>query len=158
MPVGHRIFVNEAARPVSFQKENSVFLGNLPRSVTEQAVVDFFEQNGITDVTTVRLVRDKWTQEGKGFGFAMFGSMGSVREALDLADEKLGGRQVRITRCRSQKGERTREPRFNPRDDRHKKAAPEEEDDGLTVQRVCLTVDSGRLWYFFFVFLSTLWI
>ncbi len=48
----------------------SAFLGSLPYDVTEDEIRDHFA--GCGDIESVRLVRDKKTNVGKGFGFILF--------------------------------------------------------------------------------------
>ncbi|KAJ7672897.1 hypothetical protein B0H14DRAFT_3909162 [Mycena olivaceomarginata] len=50
----------------------SIFLGNLDFASTESDVREFFEGVGERWVQTVRLIRDRETQLGKGFGYISF--------------------------------------------------------------------------------------
>jgi RNA recognition motif-containing protein len=60
----------------------SVFVGNLPFDVSEEAVWSAFEACG--KVSYVRLIREPRTRVGKGFGYVGFNDAGSVESALGL--------------------------------------------------------------------------
>ncbi len=74
----------------------SVFLGGLSFAANEEQVRSFFASCG--DVESVRLVRDKKINVGKGIGFVTFKNRFSVAEALKLSGKKLLDRAVRITK------------------------------------------------------------
>ncbi|XP_074552396.1 RNA-binding protein 34 [Halichoeres trimaculatus] len=76
--------------------KRSVFVGNLSFEVTEISFRRHFEACGA--VEGVRLVRDKNSGLGKGFGYVLFESADSVQLALELDGSKLEGRPVRVKR------------------------------------------------------------
>ncbi|CAL8334199.1 unnamed protein product [Lota lota] len=76
--------------------KRSVFVGNLPFELTEAALREHFE--GCGAVTAVRLIRDKDSGLGKGFGYILFESADSVQLALKLDGSTLAGRKVRVKR------------------------------------------------------------
>jgi len=45
----------------------NIYVGNIPRETTEKEIRDAFEQYG--EVDTVNLVKDRYTNTLKGFGF-----------------------------------------------------------------------------------------
>ena len=67
----------------------SVFLGNLPHDITDEALWSLFEPCG--RVAYVRIVREKRTQIGKGFGYVGFHEAGAVERALLLHGTKVCG-------------------------------------------------------------------
>ena len=96
----------------------SVFLGNLPHSVSEETLWQLFGSCG--RIAYVRLIREPRTGLGKGFGYVGFHEAGSVERALTLhgtqvaaaaaagADGAAGdgdatdggkGRPIRVFRC-----------------------------------------------------------
>ncbi len=77
----------------------SVFLGNLPFDVQDEAIWRVFSECG--KVEYVRIVRDANTQQGKGFGYVCFESKGSVEMALERHETKLFGRAIRVQRCKA---------------------------------------------------------
>ena len=89
---------------VSFDESRSVFVGNLPLTISDDAVRKFFSSCGL--VSSVRLVRDSTTQLGKGFGFVLFESANSVKLALSLHGGSLEGRELRIFKSSKEKGDK----------------------------------------------------
>ncbi|XP_078061550.1 RNA-binding protein 34 isoform X2 [Mustelus asterias] len=74
----------------------SVFLGNLPYDISEDQVRDHFCQCG--EIESVRIVRDRFSGMGKGFGYVLFQSTDAVTLALKLNNSELKERQVRVSR------------------------------------------------------------
>ena len=76
-----------------------LFVGNLPYSVTDEHIWRFFIEQGLTDVTRVRIPRDHnstaWGN-AKGFGYVEFASRESVVKALKLKTPQLADRKIRI--------------------------------------------------------------
>ncbi|KAJ9084530.1 Nucleolar protein 12 [Entomophthora muscae] len=80
-----------------YPKKSSVFIGNIPLDIEEEDIWQHFEKCG--KVCGVRVVRDKSTNLGKGFGYVLFESPSSVQLALNLAGSSLAKREIRVTRC-----------------------------------------------------------
>jgi RNA recognition motif-containing protein len=74
-----------------------VFIGNLPLSISEETIWEFFGSCG--QVINVRIVRDKTTNLGKGFGYVTFADKSTIELALQLAGTDCGGRPIRINKC-----------------------------------------------------------
>ncbi|XP_063369395.1 uncharacterized protein LOC134657760 [Cydia amplana] len=89
---------------------HSVFVGNIPFALEDEGLREKFEKCG--EIESVRIVRDKKTNAGKGFGYVNFTSRDGVELALALTDEDLTikNRIMRVKRCtqvtqrQSQKG------------------------------------------------------
>jgi len=84
-----------------YDPKRTVFVGNLPYSATEEELLGAFSTGGAS-VEAVRVVRDKLTQVGKGFGFVLFKERSSVLAALNLDQIRcplLGDKTLRVTRC-----------------------------------------------------------
>uniref|UniRef100_A0A3P9I5C8 RNA binding motif protein 34 n=1 Tax=Oryzias latipes TaxID=8090 RepID=A0A3P9I5C8_ORYLA len=92
----YNIRVDRATDGSSHDHKRSVFVGNLPFDIHEQAFRKHFETCGT--VEGVRLVRDKDSGLGKGFGYVLFESADSVQLALELNASKLEGRSIRVKR------------------------------------------------------------
>jgi nucleolar protein 12 len=90
----HHLRIDDTSNPKSLLPLKSVFLGNLPLDVCEEEIWQLFSEIGT--ITNVRLVRDKTSQIGKGFGFVEFSDKGSVSLALKQ-NLKIKDRQIRIT-------------------------------------------------------------
>lgn len=95
---------------VKHDYKRSIFIGNLPFDVTDDDVWNAFEQCG--QIENVRLIRDKATSVGKGFGYVLFEDEASVALALKLEGNCLiSNRQVRIkTAMKKPKANNQRRP------------------------------------------------
>ncbi|KAL4639894.1 RNA-binding protein 34 [Arapaima gigas] len=93
---GFHIRVDLASKANSHNHKKSVFVGNLPFDVTELPVRQHFEQCG--GIEAVRLVRDRNSGMGKGFGYILFENADAVQLALKLNDSELQGRKIRVKR------------------------------------------------------------
>ncbi|XP_024145617.1 RNA-binding protein 34 isoform X2 [Oryzias melastigma] len=92
----YNIRVDKVTDGSSHDHKRSVFVGNLPFDINEQAFRKHFETCGA--VEGVRLVRDQNSGLGKGFGYVLFESADSVELALELNASKLEGRSIRVKR------------------------------------------------------------
>lgn len=90
----HHLRVDDSNNPKALVPFRSVFLGNLPLDSTEEEIWTLFSEMG--NVTNVRLVRDKMTLVGKGFGFVEFSDKGAVSLALKKK-VVVKNREIRIT-------------------------------------------------------------
>ena len=75
----------------------SVFVGNLPFSVSEQQLYDVFD--GCGTITGVRVVRDPLLALGKGFAFVTFADTTAVKKALAMQGAAIDGRELRLTKA-----------------------------------------------------------
>jgi nucleolar protein 12 len=94
---GKHLRVDLAAKDHKNDTKKSIFIGNLPFNISEEKVWDFFGTCG--QVTNVRLVRDRKTNLGKGFGYVTFAEKSSIELALQLAGSECAGREIRISKC-----------------------------------------------------------
>jgi nucleolar protein 12 len=91
--------VDGASNDKQHDRKRSVFLGGLPFDTEEEELWEFFKDCG--DVESVRAVRDKTTNVGKGFGYVQFRDRDSVDAALALTDKKFRNKtKIRIQRCK----------------------------------------------------------
>ncbi|KAM4604062.1 RNA-binding protein 34 [Polymixia lowei] len=90
------IRVDRVTESSSHDHKRSIFVGNLEFEIKELALRQHFEECG--NVENVRLVRDKDSGMGKGFGYILFESADSVQLALKLDGSKLEGRYIRVKR------------------------------------------------------------
>ncbi|KAG9477809.1 RNA-binding protein 34 [Eleutherodactylus coqui] len=97
MSSGFHIRVDLASKSSSHSNKKTVFVGNLSYDIEEEALREHFSQCGT--VEGVRVIRDKNTGIGKGFGYVLFQGTDSVQLALKLDNSELMGRKLRIKRC-----------------------------------------------------------
>ena len=71
-----------------------LFCGNLPWSVDDDKIADFFKDCGT--VTATRWLNDKETGDFKGVGWVTFSSTEEVDKAVEMGGEQLDGRPIRI--------------------------------------------------------------
>ncbi|KFV42207.1 RNA-binding protein 34, partial [Gavia stellata] len=105
---GFHIRVDIASKNSSHDNKRSVFLGNLSYDISDDAVREHFSVCG--GVVAVRIVRDRKTGLGKGFGYVLFENTDAVHLALKLNDSVLMGRKIRVKRC----GEKWKAPQKRP--------------------------------------------
>ncbi|NXO94694.1 RBM34 protein, partial [Certhia brachydactyla] len=98
---GFHIRVDTASETGSHDNKRSVFLGNLPYDIPDDAVREHFQVCG--DVVRVRVVRDSRTGLGKGFGYVLFENTDAVHLALKLNNSVLMGRKIRVQRVADKK-------------------------------------------------------
>ncbi|XP_052662655.1 RNA-binding protein 34 [Harpia harpyja] len=94
---GFHIRVDIASKTNSHDNKRSVFLGNLSYDISDDAVREHFSVCG--GVVAVRIVRDRKTSLGKGFGYVLFENTDAVHLALKLNETVLMGRKIRVKRC-----------------------------------------------------------
>uniref|UniRef100_A0A8D0HGB4 RNA binding motif protein 34 n=1 Tax=Sphenodon punctatus TaxID=8508 RepID=A0A8D0HGB4_SPHPU len=94
---GFHIRVDLASKSSSHDNKRSVFVGNLPYDIEDDAMRDHFYACG--NVVGVRIVRDKNSGIGKGFGYILFEDTDAVHLALKLNNSELKGRKLRVKRC-----------------------------------------------------------
>ncbi|XP_006122114.3 RNA-binding protein 34 [Pelodiscus sinensis] len=94
---GFHIRVDLASKATSHDNKRSVFVGNLSYEIEDDTVREYFSDCG--NVVAVRIVRDKNTGIGKGFGYILFENTDAVHLALKLNNSELKGRRLRVNRC-----------------------------------------------------------
>jgi RNA-binding protein 39 len=80
----------------------TVFVYHLATSVTEDYLIDFFNQNA-GKVNSVRLIKDKFTGRSKGFGYVEFQEEESVKFALKLAGTQVQGHELMVKTSEAEK-------------------------------------------------------
>ncbi|XP_048341924.1 RNA-binding protein 34 isoform X2 [Sphaerodactylus townsendi] len=94
---GFHIRVDLASESTSHDNKRSVFVGNLPYDIDDDTVRQHFSECGT--VTGVRIVRDRNTGIGKGFGYVLFKDTDAVHLALKLNNSEIKGRKLRVKHC-----------------------------------------------------------
>lgn len=76
-----------------------VFVGNLPFTTTEDQLRELFAQHG--EVTSVEIVRDKFTDRSRGFGFVEMASDNEAAAAISaLNGYNLENRPLTVNEAR----------------------------------------------------------
>jgi RNA recognition motif-containing protein len=77
----------------------NIYVGNLSRFVTEDALRNLFE--GFGQVTTVRLIKDKFSGEPRGFGFVEMPEQEEAQKAIDaLNGSDFEGQNLKVNEAR----------------------------------------------------------
>lgn len=77
----------------------NIYVGNISRFVTEEALKSLFEAFG--QVASVRVIKDKFSGEPKGFGFVEMPNQAEAEKAIaQLNNTELEGQRLRINEAR----------------------------------------------------------
>jgi RNA recognition motif-containing protein len=78
----------------------NIYVGNLPYRAEEEELRKTFEAYG--EVSSVNIIKDKFTGESRGFGFVVMASDDDGQAAIDgLNGQDFGGRRLNINVARS---------------------------------------------------------
>ncbi|HVX01419.1 MAG TPA: RNA-binding protein, partial [Candidatus Babeliaceae bacterium] len=79
----------------------NIYVGNISRTLTEEALRQAFEQFG--EVTSVKIMLDRLTKEPRGFGFITMPNDTEAEAAMNnLNGHELGGQRLRVNEARPQ--------------------------------------------------------
>jgi RNA recognition motif-containing protein len=77
----------------------NIYVGNLSNEVTEEDLKQAFETFG--EVESVNIIKDKYTNRSKGFGFVEMASKAEGQSAIDgLNGKELKGKAVNVNEAR----------------------------------------------------------
>jgi RNA recognition motif-containing protein len=99
--------------------QKKLFVGGLPYSTQQEEVRDLFAQYG--EVTSATIVRDRFTNQSRGFGFVEMATEEAAADAIkNLNGTDLGGRKIVVNESRPQEkkgfaNDGARAPRGNER-------------------------------------------
>ena len=80
----------------------NIFIGCLPFSIKETELRSYFEKYG--EVTSVKIITDKYSGKSKGFGFIEMPDEDNAKEAIEeLNDSEIGGRKVVVNKAEEKK-------------------------------------------------------
>lgn len=89
----------------------NIYVGNLPYSMTEDALRDVFEQYG--SVSSVKVITDKISGRSKGFAFVDMPEDAPASEAIEaLNGKEMDGRTIVVSRARPKEENNDRRPSF----------------------------------------------
>ena len=85
----------------------NIYVGNLPREATEDDLKEAFEAFG--EVTSVKIIKDKFTGDPRGFGFVEMSNNTEAQAAISGLDGKdLKGSALRVNEARPRRDDRGR--------------------------------------------------
>lgn len=77
----------------------TIYVGNLPKNATEEALRQAFEQYG--EVTEIKLIKDNYTGELRGFGFVEMPAQNEAQAAISaLNGADYVGRKLTVNEAR----------------------------------------------------------
>ena len=77
----------------------NIYVGNLSNEVTEEDLKQAFETFG--EVESVKIIKDKYTNRSKGFGFVEMASKAEGQSAIDgLNGKELKGKALNVNEAR----------------------------------------------------------
>ncbi len=77
----------------------NIYVGNLSREVTEEDLQQAFQAFG--QAASVTIIKDKFSQQSKGFGFVEMPAKAEGRSAINnLNSKELGGRTLKVNEAR----------------------------------------------------------
>jgi len=77
----------------------NIYVGNLNYNLKEDELQELFGQYG--EVTSVKIITDKFTGRAKGFGFVEMANDDEAQKAMDELDGKdVGGRNIKVNQAR----------------------------------------------------------
>lgn len=83
----------------------NIYVGNLSFDTTEDDLRQAFSAYG--EITSVSIIKDKYSGESRGFGFVEMSSNDEAREALEnLNGAEVGGRTLKVSEARPRENNR----------------------------------------------------
>jgi RNA recognition motif-containing protein len=86
-----------------------IYVGNLPFSVTENAIRELFAQHG--EVHSVAVITDRDTGRPRGFGFVEMDQAGASKAIAALDQWEMDGRNLKVNEAKARE-ERPRQDRW----------------------------------------------
>ena len=85
----------------------NIYIGNMSFNTTEEQLREAFENYG--EVTSVNIIKDKYTGEPRGFAFVEMPDQGSATSAIGgLNGQELNGRTMSVNEARPRNDNRNR--------------------------------------------------
>ncbi|MBN1154572.1 RNA-binding protein [candidate division KSB1 bacterium] len=80
----------------------NIYIGNLPKTTDEETIRSLFEKYG--EVTEVKLLKDQYTNELRGFGFITMPAKAEAQKAIEeINDSELEGQKLIVNEARPRK-------------------------------------------------------
>ncbi len=77
----------------------NIYAGNLNYNLSEEELEKVFAEYG--EVTSVKIIRDKYTDQSKGFGFVEMAEDEAAQKAInELNGTEVKGRELRVNQAR----------------------------------------------------------
>ncbi len=91
--------IQEASNSLFSYMQNKLFVGGLPWAVDDAQLEELFAPHG--EVTSARVVTDKFTSKSRGFGFVEYATDAQAQAAIDAMDgSEVDGRTINVNVAR----------------------------------------------------------
>lgn len=77
---------------------NKIYVGNLPFQLNEDDLANVFQPFG--EIKEIALIKDRYTNQFKGFVFITFATQESAEKALSMDGKDFGGRPMKVNMAR----------------------------------------------------------
>ena len=98
-----KIAKKTTAVPVGDNEILSIFVGNLAFKVRGRQLAELFEPYGA--IESIRIVKDRNTGRGKGFGFVDMKGLAARKAIAELDGSEFFGRELKVSEANAQKNE-----------------------------------------------------
>jgi RNA recognition motif-containing protein len=86
----------------------NIYVGNLPRTATEEQLAEKFKEVAGVNVTGVKIIKDKFTGESRKFGFLDIADPAEAQRAIDAMNGyDLEGNRLVVNEAKGGPGERS---------------------------------------------------
>lgn len=83
----------------------NIYVGNIPRNTQEQDLMQLFSAFG--EISSVNIIKDKFTGEGRGFGFVEMPDANAAQAAISgLNGKQFMGRSLTVNEARPRNDDR----------------------------------------------------
>jgi len=83
----------------------NIYVGNIAQDVSEEELTNLFAEYG--KVSSVKILRDMFTQESRGFGFVEMPSQAEAQKAIEeLNTQELKGKKIVVNEARERRERR----------------------------------------------------
>lgn len=83
----------------------NIFVGNLSRDVTDEDLRNLFGNYG--QVKSVKVIRDMFSQESKGFGFVEMSALAEAQKAInELNTKEVKGKKLTVNEARPRRNDK----------------------------------------------------
>ncbi len=90
----------------------NIYVGNIPRETSEASIREEFQKYG--EVTSVSLIKDKYTNMLKGFGFVEMPKKEEAEKAIQNLDGQMfSGRPLTVNPAKPRNDSSSRPKRYN---------------------------------------------
>ena len=77
----------------------NIYVGNLSYEITDDEVRNIFSPHG--EITSVSIIKDKYSGQSKGFGFVEMPNQAEAEEAIKTLNESdLKGRNIKVNQAK----------------------------------------------------------